>query len=139
MVIFDGHGDKDQFIIGTQLLFDGMPADDDALKTEIVKQIGQDGYDKLVSGELRMSAGIRVNEFLAHWQKNFKPTAKKSSTLWATSRLINNLPDMPNTVIYGNMCYSGNESAQGLNGFTPIKTAFVQKNPISYYAFAFDD
>ncbi len=45
---------------------------------------------------------------------------------------------MPNTVIMGSMCYSGWQSPLG-TGYTPIETSFMNRNPISYYGFAFDN
>jgi hypothetical protein len=64
-----------------------------------------------------------------------------------TAEYLDKLSEMPNTIILGNMCYSGwsvggerNLAERGkINVDYPIKTAFTNKNLISYYAYGFDD
>src|SRR5580704_4866866 len=80
----------------------------------------------------------------------------------ATSQYIRSLPMMPNTVIFGNMCYSGwilsstiipsYQVHKQINGvdtiitrpakvvqYDAIANAFNGRNPISYYGYALLD
>ncbi len=56
-----------------------------------------------------------------------------------TSKFVGVMPSLAGTVVFGNMCFSGQTqpvpAEQGVT--TPIQTAFMSLNPISYYGFAY--
>jgi formylglycine-generating enzyme required for sulfatase activity len=59
-------------------------------------------------------------------------------TIWIGSEFINSLPEMPNTIIMGNFCYSG-QTISSKEYPNPIGTAFKNLNLISYYCFGDDN
>ena len=136
-VIIDTHGMPDAFLIGTYIKMDNTLVTDDLFKASIVAQGGQDMLDKLLSGELSFFTRVQGNTLTPYWKIAYRPNTVLN--IFLTTRYIDNiLPPMPNTVIMGSMCYSGWQSPLG-TGYTPIETSFMNRNPISYYCFAFDN
>jgi uncharacterized protein (TIGR02145 family) len=135
LVIIETHGSPFSFMIGTSFDINPLPATEADLKAMVDRLGGAGTYDKLVSGELSMGARRRINTMLPQWQKN--SGLSTTVNLAVTSKYIRALPPMPETVIFGNMCYSGTADTwfEGLG----IRTAFVEKDLISYYAYSFDN
>ncbi len=135
LVIIDTHGFPDGFMIGTKITVDATITTNDLFTASIAKQGGQDMLDKLLSGELSFYHHVKGGILRPYWWRN-----KNGSTfeldLFMTSKYIDALPAMPGTVIFGNMCYSGWQNNLG-TGYNPIELSFINKNPISYYCFAF--
>ena len=137
LVILDTHGMPDAFMIGTTISIDNTIVSDALFNASIVTQYGQDMLNKLLSGELSFVNRVRGNTLQPYWKKSysFNPV---SWNLFVTSKYIDALPSMPATVVFGNMCYSGWQNGLG-TGYTPIEQSFINKDPISYYGYAFDD
>ena len=136
LVIIDTHGMPDAFMIGPKIQIDNPIVSDDLFKASIITQVGQATLDKLLSGELTLHDRVKGNMLTPYWKKVYPPGSKFNLLL--TSKYIDQLPQMPGTVIMGSMCYSGWANDLG-TGYTPIKTSFINKNPISYYCFAFNN
>ncbi len=136
-VIIDSHGFPDAFMIGTKITISNTIVSDALFNAAIVAQGGQDMLNKLLSGELSFFDRIQGSALQPYWSQAYVPNTVFH--LFLTTRYINNiLPQMPNTVIMGSMCYSGWQTPLG-TGYTPIETSFMNRNPISYYCFAFDN
>lgn len=155
LVIMDTHGLQDGFLLGTQITKAMLTGSEEAVK-EAVNVFSPGLVDKIMSKEIKLGNEVSANPKTIGWQKEVKeqPTYK----LFATSKLIRNLPEMPNTIIFGNMCYSGwmaenytlpRRPIVYRNGDTawvpsvtlktqPIGKAFIDRNLISYYGYARD-
>ena len=135
-VILDTHGDRDMFRSGIKLIPTSTENTDESFREIVKSEIGPDGYAKLLSGELIFGADQQVFQIPGWWKND--PGSTKVLNVWITTKYIDELPPMPNTILFANVCYSGYELPLR-SGNTPIKTAFTNKNLISYYGFAYDD
>ena len=136
LVIIDTHGGPDVFLSGSSLsVYPNINLTDEQSKITIIDQLGQDCFDKLSSGLLRFSASISINLQIPGWQR---VSVGFRTPIAVTTAYLHTLHSMPSTVVFGNMCYSG-QSSPAFNNKTPMRTAFLEKSPISYYGFAFDD
>ncbi len=157
LVLMDTHGEIDNFRVGSTLDLSAIPtATDEAIKAAAVTQLSAAGYDKLMKGELIMGAEIKGNPQDPNWHKSVIPS--EGRTIHFSSKYVNLLPQMPNTIIFGNMCYSGTvvdkfiqpkqvfvsdkgkivtrpERSMTVEG---VGKAFINRNPISYYGYTRD-
>ena len=157
LVILDTHGKTESVLLGMKIVLPTpSPADEATFKNLIITQTSQDAYNRLASGDLRFISTVKVNKLNPGWQSDI--TEPRALELMATSQYIRSLPMMPNTVIFGNMCYSGwlltssiiaPYQAMGyIDGhdttvtipakvvqYDPIGVAFIGRNPISYYGY----
>lgn len=157
LVLIDTHGDIGNFQVGSTLDLSTLPsATEAAFKAATITQLSAAAYDKLLSGDLMLGAEIKGNPQDPNWHKSVIPS--EGRTLHFTAKYVNLLPSMPNTIIMGNMCYSGTvadrytmprrifvndkgkivvreERSQPLEA---VGKAFIDKNPISYYAYTKD-
>jgi len=143
-VIIDTHGFPDGFVTGTQITFIGdlFSIPNDIFKDSIINEAGQDCYDKITSGQLRIVKETGINFTIPSWNKKVYLTTAYRVIL--NTKYIDALPPMPKTVIYGDMCFSGYgvQDADFKDNFgtaTPMRTAWMNKTPISYYCFAYSD
>jgi uncharacterized protein (TIGR02145 family) len=136
-VIIDSHGSNDGFMTGTKITLDNTIVSDDLFKARIIAQGGQDMFDRLLSGELRLINRAKGSKGKPYWQKAYNIDTVYLD-LNVTTKFIDRLSPMPGTVIMGSMCYSGWQNPIP-SGNTPIKNSFLNKNLISYYGFAFND
>jgi uncharacterized protein (TIGR02145 family) len=136
LVILDTHGLPDAFMIGSTIYIDSTISGDAAFKASIVNQYGQDMLNKLLSGEVSFFYRIRGNTLHPYWKQTIH--SYLTVNLVVTSKYIDELSPMPGTIVFGNMCYSGWQTGLG-TGYTPIEQSFINKNPISYYGYAFDN
>ncbi len=138
LVIMDTHGLPDGFLIGTSIDFITIPKDEKEMSNMIIEQTGQWMLDMLNDGRVGVSGQISVNTGKPDWYLN---TSTFKYTLFASSKLIETMPVWDNTIVFGNMCYSGTTNYQKPSLFknTPIATAFSNRGLISYYGYAFND
>ena len=156
LVIISTHGKPDAFLLGNKLNFNSVLQTESSFQSYIDSQAGIGTYDKLVSGQLRLKIGVKVNTSKPTWWTSI-PSGIYD--LWFSSKYISQLPSMPNTVILGNMCYSGWSTTSGVKpsitlsrpglpdtiepGYTytidAIEKAFESRNPISYYCYALEN
>jgi len=138
LVILDTHGDADAFLTGLKIEFKEKPADLETFKAEIIKQAGTANYERFLNGYLKFSHGIRYNPFEQHyWEKPILPIFS-SETVWITAKYISTLTGLSNTIIFGNMCYSGYQHPPHPSEKLFIGQAFKNVKPISYYCYAFN-
>jgi len=133
LVIINTHGFKDCFLSGSRIDFDAhLDSTDLAVKNFVILKFGQKTYDDLTNGLLRLGFHARTSSG-PDWVQKYTKT-DKGFTIWIGSEYIRSLPDMPNTIIFGNFCYSGqtNPSKEYPN---PIGAAFESKKLISYYGY----
>ncbi len=159
LVIVNTHGTMDEFKTGSHVAFlSATSRTEDHIKSVLNSKLGPGAYDKVVAGELRL--GVSINAILtdAEWNENLRH--RDTVSVYVTSKYLNGLPAMSNTVIFGNMCYSGwiatsehlpkksfiNKKGETIvwRGDTtifydPIGNAFLNRSPISYYAYTRDD
>ena len=134
LVILDTHGDQDVFRSGTTLTVFDAQKGDDAFREVVKTQIGPDGYAKLLSGELVFGFDARVLQIPEWWKQT--PGHVNLLHLFISTKYVDELPPMPNTVLFANTCYSGYQNPTR-HGGTPYKTSFVNKNLLSYYGYAY--
>jgi uncharacterized protein (TIGR02145 family) len=134
-VILDTHGAPNGFLIGTEIP-DSLTTSESGFKLLTNVNLGITGYDNFQAGQIMLSRGLVLN-VKTPWQK--KRISKRPFVVVLTSKYVTGMPSLAGTVLFGNMCYSGQTqpvpAAQGVT--TPIQTAFMSLNPISYYGFAY--
>ncbi|MFI4955127.1 MAG: FISUMP domain-containing protein, partial [Gammaproteobacteria bacterium] len=136
LVIIDTHGLHDCFKTGSGIVFTKATSTDDAIKQTISDQLSSDGYAKMLSGKLCLVNGVAVNPFLSHWEVNKNLISKDE--IWVTSKYIQSLPLLSNTIVFGNMCRGGQKIQQSYFEYPPIGSSFIDRNPISYYSYYFN-
>jgi uncharacterized protein (TIGR02145 family) len=166
LVIIDSHGQQGDFQTGTSFVINypgGPRPKTEADLKAIFDAVDPNLYDECVNGlfDIGRSAPLnaKVINYWLHYDNSFNDVL-----IWATSKYINTLPPMPNTVIFGNMCYSGSSiysistlartvivpwyNSTKLDTeifpartqiFDPIAPAFEHTSPICYYCWAADD
>lgn len=131
LVIINTHGFKDCFLSGSELQFYGDETVSEA-KEYVINVLGQKSFDDLSAGLLRMGTHIRttsgpdwINKYVLRYG---------GFTIWIGSEYIRSLPDMPNTIIFSNFCYSG-QTNPTKEYPDPIGAAFKSKKLITYYSY----
>lgn len=140
-VIIDAHGKPESIITGLKITTDvnNLPTDEASLTALIKQQIGQTYLDMLLSGELKINADFDIKAGnLSGGFVNAADTNLLVYDIYVTTKYIKKLPKMPNTIIFGNMCYSGYGTTTG-SGLEPIRTTFLSLDPISYYGYTKQD
>ena len=138
LVILDTHGYPDAFMSGTIINVAKNITSELQYKNALIQQVGQDFYNKLLNNEFRKVSYTNIPTETPNWQK--RKDLKRIEKIYVTTKYIKTLASMPNSVIFGNMCYSGYSLVNPNKNITyPIKTAFMDKNPISYYGFALNN
>ncbi len=150
LVIINTHGVPNGFMTGeiVQGLSTEYDTNDVAIKENLEYQLGAGGYDKVLNGYFRfcfignLIAQRNWEQFITHKVSGGPSTYR----ILVNSEFIDALPPMPNTIILGNMCYSGwniagevtHSAAIGKTNIDiPIKTAFTNKDLISYYSYGY--
>ena len=161
LVIIDTHGVRNGFLTGTSFLLwslNGATPTNEAEIKAIFDEHQPGMYDLCTSGKLWCNGHLKLDTSLTNWWVSYKSENNPLTvTLWAPSSYIRSLPQMPKTVIFGNMCYSGYslptktyenlitrldgkvDTIRRVTHYDPIQAAFVSRNPISYYGWAYDD
>ncbi len=137
LVIIDTHGGTGSFRVGNEI-DTAQGNDEEILKLNIAKGAGPDAYAKIKANELILCNGYKYTKV------NNKLIKYSCYNLKVTSKYIDGLPKMPETVIFGNMCYSGYSLPvvnpyTGKTEYSGIGTAFISKEPISYYCYIRDN
>jgi uncharacterized protein (TIGR02145 family) len=109
-----------------------MDSTDLAVKNFVILKFGQKTYDDLTNGLLRLGYHVRTSSG-PDWVQKYTKT-DKGFTIWIGSEYVRSLPDMPNTIIFGNFCYSG-QTNPSKEYPDPIGAAFKSKKLISYYGY----
>lgn len=160
LVIIDTHGHNDGFKLGPTIVRPLLLGKDDEIKEKFTSASLSGLYDKITSGKIEFCNSVAADPTSIGWEK----TRKDSGAYWlfCKSKFINALPQMPNTIIFGNMCYSGwiapsipidkhvqytLDAKKKLDSIvTPahneiidgIGKAFIDRGLISYYGFTLD-
>jgi uncharacterized protein (TIGR02145 family) len=141
-VLIETHGHPNGFKVGTTKQdyseFANLPITEEEFKVFIDKYEGAGTYDKLQSGELQIFGKVNVSHYQVNWEKILVPN--KAREIWLTTTYLKTVPNMPNTVVFGNMCYSGYGIPYDyFPELDPIRTAFLNKNLITYYGYSFSN
>lgn len=158
IVILDCHGLKEAFQLGVDLPEKINTGDEATVNSQINNQLGNGSDTKIINGYITLAKAIKVNRINSDWVKSLSPYQSYRSFL--SGKYINTLPEMPNTIIFGNMCYSGwllssyniserkikkaDSSIEIIPARTifvenPIGTAFINRKLISYYGYTRND
>lgn len=137
LVLMETHGSPMSFLTGSIFSFNQpeLPSDYIEFRDALLSEIGQEYVDHLLTGKLQVGGQVTYDPLdINWWSNNQQPFEGGNFELWATSKFLEDLPSLSNTIVYGNFCYSGwmtptNEYP------TPIGQAFFGKNPITYYAY----
>ncbi len=135
LVIIDTHGTPSDFMSGIVVDLDINLTTDAARNQSITQKHGQYVVDGLLNGDYAMWFVQHLNYKIPNWQKHVGFSVNRVDV---TTKRIDKLASMPNTIVMGNMCYSGYQNALS-SGLTPMRKAFMDKNPISYYCYTYND
>lgn len=147
LVILNTHGYPNGFQTGVTLKTGELnpPKDIEELKKIVLEQLGQRVIDAIKTHKFMMTYPLLVpfDEKIVSVEDILFLNPAADAASWsfaATSRLIETITLLSNTIIFGNMCYSGYTNFTGMPvGYTPIALAFQSRNPIAYYGYAYDD
>ncbi len=149
LVILNTHGLPDGFfttswVYGLDRRFDTTEA---AIKEGIdYKRPGT--YDQIQEGYFKFAYYTNLANTL-NWREFLDEKSMDPPVYYlvVTSQFIRSIPRLENTVVLGNMCYSGWNLSQVLRPklgggnvtieYEPIREAFLSRNPIAYYAYAY--
>jgi len=152
LVLVDTHGLPDAILTGSKISFPKGAKTLKEFKEVMVATLSQDGYDDFLKGNLLASWAVVTPKMAKEeWWKNGNSVQWNDEIeVWADMRFLENLPDLSNTIIFNNSCYSGatiNEIKNGNIDGVPVNlvktetvaNAFLARNPISYYGWNHDD
>jgi len=142
-VSLETHGSPESFQSGVTL---DIPSPEDInsaqeLTSYINSSLGAQYGQWFADGKVVLGDKYQIDPLNADWWQD--GDLNNSYTISISSLYIESLPPTPNTIILGNMCFSGYGAqssclSQGRIVFDkPIRKAFETLNPISYYCYAF--
>ena len=135
LVILDTHGLPDGYMSGSIIDIAKTNNTESLYRSAVILQLGQDVYDRILSKDYRIMTFINISKSTPNWQK--RKNLKRIESVFVTTQYLKNIPSLTNTIVFGNMCYSGYSVVDPNKHITyPIRTAFLDKNPISYYCYA---
>ncbi|NND94691.1 MAG: hypothetical protein HKN45_07470 [Flavobacteriales bacterium] len=136
LFIIDSHGSPDATLIGPTLEMPGSISieelrDDINQFVDIVdQQLSSEIRGLISSGHLRIGSTGRIN-WASSW---FNNSAASIYNITATSSYISQMPDMSETILFNNSCYSGYSlTIEGID--QPIFQAYTGNNPLTYYCY----
>lgn len=147
LVILSTHGIPDGFVTGQYISYDPkIDSNEEKIKEQMDYTLGPGGYEKVSGGDLMFCHGINIPNQM-DWQTYLEYNRERDYRIIVTSEYVEKLPAMPGTVILANMCYSGwsndGEYKVPQRGMvklrSPIRTAFTDRDLISYYAYGYSD
>jgi uncharacterized protein (TIGR02145 family) len=137
IVVIDAHGVVDGFLTGETLALDSTINTAEKMSKLLRNQGGIELENAIIKGHLGFTYSDYVAVGLFNWYQNKAHTKQQ---LYATSAYINSMPTWPGTIILGNFCYSGfGKPHPSYKHAFPIRTAFVNRNLISYYGYCFNN
>ncbi len=141
LVIIDTHGAQDAFMLGYKLILDPKPVTEEEVREKIKNQFGENVLNMILNGNIGYSAGSRIRSDILDWF--LESNIETVNALWIRTQYINSLDAWPETVIMGNMCYSGsnkiNEDDIPFYSSPLMREAMLNRDLISYYAYALDN
>ena len=142
LVILDAHGVIDGFQtgLGFSIRKTDIPSTIDSFRQVLQSKIGFKNYTSLIEKRIRTDISfiydpLKLNQ--TFWDQN-KAKMEQNYSVEVTSKGIRELiPDLSNTVIFANNCYSGfNATSYLTHKFDdPVQPAWLSKNPIALYAY----
>lgn len=152
LVLLDTHGRPDGILLGSQLDFSEEVKNLNDFNKAMVASLSEDGYNDFLNGEFNIGWSFITPETGGEeWWKSGETIQKEQRLdIWADMDFLEKLPDLSNTIILNNSCYSGatvNEIKNGnINGVPvnlvkteTVANAFLGRNPIAYYGWNHDD
>jgi uncharacterized protein (TIGR02145 family) len=151
LVILNTHGLPDGFYTSSWVY--GLSSQFDTTEAAIregIDYLRPGTYDQILEGYFKFAYYTNLAN-VQNWQEFLDERFLDPPVLYlvVTSKFIKSIPSLENTVIFGNMCYSGWNLEQTeepkLGGgkysieYEPIREAFLSHNPIAYYAYAYPD
>jgi uncharacterized protein (TIGR02145 family) len=135
LVIMDTHGAPNGFLIGT-LLPDTLMSDETRTQLIINVNMGTMGYEMFQAGQAMLARGLNIL-YSAPTKKKIQTPIEYYFRVVLTGKFIQSIPNVSGTVIFGNMCYSGQSTPATHGPPLTVQTAFTGLNPISYYGYAY--
>lgn len=141
LVIINTHGMPNGFMTSDYLSFPYplVPEDFVEFRDAVLGQMGQEYFDKLITGELTITSSVTYNPFnINWWSGNYHNLSEGIFSIYVTTKYLETSPLLENTIVFGNFCYSG-WTAPTTNYPNPIGKVFRDKNPVAYFAYAHID
>lgn len=152
LVLIDTHGMPDAILTGSKLNFREEIKTLNDFKKAMLASLSQDGFDDFLSGKLKIGWTVIKPELGGEewWKQGKTIQTDQRLDIWADMDFLENLPDLSNTIIFNNSCYSGATVKKILHGningvpvnvilTETVANAFMGRNPIAYYGWNFDD
>ncbi len=146
-VSIETHGIPESFQSGIKLKIDDPAAIRSATDflNYVKAKLGNKYVQWFNNGELEIGTRDYIDPTNPAWWQNAGNNLMFDYNISVTSLFLQSLPDMPNTIILGNMCFSGYgvvnscrvESEPAYDH--PIRLGFESLNPISYYYYAYNN
>lgn len=151
LAIIETHGFPDAFFTWhkVEAISSVYDTSDEEITLSLYATLGPDGYYLVKNGFFRFAWAEGVRSII-NWQQYLRDKTKYTNPyrLLVTSKYVRDkMPMLKNTIVLGNMCYSGWKSMSYADiwpkGKTwiadPIQPAFMSKNPITYYYYGYND
>ncbi len=111
-------------------------SDETRTKLLINVNMGTMGYDMFQAGQAMLSRGLTIGAPKSAKKQIKKPVIFNFAVV-LTGKFVQTIPNVSGTVIFGNMCYSGQSTPATQGPALTIQSAFTSLNPISYYGYAY--
>lgn len=136
LVILDTHGFENGFIVGGQITLARGGVTDSAFKASVDAEQGAGTFERLVAGDLGTTLSYDVGPAIGNWWQRHQ--IDRSVKLWVSSQFVRQL-NLANTVVFGNMCYSGARNGRTVPATGFIQPAFMSTGTPTYYGYAYLD
>lgn len=137
LVIMNTHGLPNGFMIADYFnIFQyDPPADFVEFRDLVINQLTEEYFNKIMVGKLRIAAVATYNPFdISWWSSNLQELETGKFRLFATSKYLDDIGSLENTIVFGNFCYSG-WTAVTPEFQRPIGKAFIDKGARAYYGY----
>jgi uncharacterized protein (TIGR02145 family) len=131
LVIMDTHGFPNGFCTGVRITFDSLNTTEAQFRSTVESQVGAGSTARFLNGEWSLGWDVKIDTTDPGWATQLK----RSRKYWASvnSRHINTLPSWDETIVFGNMCYSGTGNIPVIKD--PIQPAISNRQPVTYYCY----
>lgn len=131
LVVMSTHGFPGGFYSGLRLKLDSLDDTENEINSAIEGQVGSGSSSRFLSREWGLGYGIDLDTTKPNWVNYL--VKRRDFAVTVNSRYINTLPLWDETIIFGNMCYSGMGNVIPVRN--PIAPAILARQPIAYYCY----
>ncbi len=144
-VILDTHGEIDAVLSGTRFSLNksAIPGSVDAFLDMLRSKVGSKHFTSFLNKNLNLGYSYKYNPSQQNqqvWDQVKQGLIGQYNVSFTSKGIRELIPDLSNTIVFANCCYSGFKSKSYINGnfsrtWDPVQPAWMSKNPMAFYGY----